>query len=397
MVDVVANHMAYPGCRACVDYSTLAIFNKSSFYHQPSDNDNSNQTSIQQCWEGSNNVALLDLRTEDQDVRDVFNPWISRLVTKYGIDGLRIDSAKHQETSFWSGFGGNATVFMMGEVYEGSPDVFLPYLDVLPGLLNYPVWYWLQRAFESSTATMTELASGLSNLKSKTSKTNFLGSFLENYDQPRMPAWTSQSGDYALVKNAVAFTMLMDGIPIDYQGQEQHFSGGTVPNNREALWTSGYNTISELYQLILMLNQLRSAAIAWNSGYVTTQAVSWLSDSHTIAMRKGAPGSQVVSVYNNYGSSGGGQAVTLAASSTDFGAGKRIADVVACVAYTTDSSGNLSLSQSTLPKILVLLDILRGTALCPGLVGTATTSTSTTICFVVGKFTLATISCARIM
>jgi alpha-amylase len=50
----------------------------------------------------------------------------------------------------------------------------------------------------------------------------------------------------SLIKNAIGFTLLADGTPIIYQGQEQQFSGADVPRNREALWLSGYNTGSTL-------------------------------------------------------------------------------------------------------------------------------------------------------
>ncbi|TPX18769.1 uncharacterized protein E0L32_011518 [Thyridium curvatum] len=290
MFGLFTNHMAYPGCRKCVDYSTLTPFNSASYFHSPCSIDYSNTTSVQQCWQGDDNVSLPDLRTENQNVRDFFDPWIAQLVTTYKIDGLRIDSAKHQETSFWPTFGGNATVYMVGEVYEGNPDEFLPFLDVFPGLLNYPVWYWLQRAFQSTSATMTELNTGLANMRSKTTKTVYLGSFSENHDQPRMPAWSSQSSDTALIKNAIAFVMLMDGIPIIYQGQEQKLSGANVPANREAIWLTGYNTQSELYQWVAQINKLRNAIIGINSAYTSSQAMSWTPDRHTIALQKGPSG-----------------------------------------------------------------------------------------------------------
>jgi alpha-amylase len=53
----------------------------------------------------------------------------------------------------------------------------------------------------------------------------------------------------SLAKNAAAFTIMADGIPIIYAGQEQHYNGGADPANREAVWSSGYNTNAELYKL----------------------------------------------------------------------------------------------------------------------------------------------------
>lgn len=73
----------------------------------------------------------------------------------------------------------------------------------------------------------------------------------------------------SLAKNAAAFTIMSDGIPIIYAGQEQHYSGGDDPDNREAVWLSGYNTESDLYKLIGQANAIRSQAIYRDSRYVT--------------------------------------------------------------------------------------------------------------------------------
>lgn len=377
MVDVVANHMAYAGCRTCVNYGTLSPFNSQSYYHSPCAIDYSSQTSVEQCWQGSNNVALADLRTEDASVRSFFNQWVSDVVSTYGIDGLRVDSAKHQESSFWPDFESSAGVFMLGEVYEGDPAKFLPYMSSFPGLLNYPVWYWVQRVFQSTSATVAELVAGINTMKSGTSRTNYLGSFLENHDQPRMPAWTSQSSDSALIKNALAFTVLADGIPVIYQGQEQKLTGGNIPNNREALWLTGFNRQAELYTYIAALNRFRAAVIARDARHTTYQAVPWQVDSHTLGLRKGFDGSQVVSVFNNIGSSGGSYSVSLAASSTGFAANLGLVDVIACEAHTTSSSGGLSFTMGSLPKVFYSRAALAGTGICPALTGeSATTSTA---------------------
>lgn len=62
---------------------------------------------------------------------------------------------------------------------------------------------------------------------------------------------------------------MSDGIPIIYAGQEQHYSGGSDPANREATWLSGYDTSSELYTFIAVSNAIRNHAINVDDGYVT--------------------------------------------------------------------------------------------------------------------------------
>lgn len=116
MVDVVTNHMGYNGCGTCVDYGIYTPFNSASYYHSYCPIDYSDQNSVVTCWQGDNQVSLPDLRTEDANVRDVWNRWIQDLVSNYSIDGLRVDSVKHVEKSFWPNFEAASGVYNVGEV-----------------------------------------------------------------------------------------------------------------------------------------------------------------------------------------------------------------------------------------------------------------------------------------
>lgn len=60
-------------------------------------------------------------------------------LTLNAVDGLRVDSAMHVDTGFWSGFASAAGVFMTGEVLEGSPSYVCPYQGYMGSVLNYPV------------------------------------------------------------------------------------------------------------------------------------------------------------------------------------------------------------------------------------------------------------------
>ncbi|KAL5596864.1 hypothetical protein BROUX41_006452 [Berkeleyomyces rouxiae] len=376
MVDVVTNHMAYRGCQTCVDYSSLTPFSQSSYFHTPCTIDYNSQTSIEQCWQGSNTVSLPDLRTEDADVRAYFNTWISEIVGNYSIDGLRIDSAKHQETSFWAAFEEAAGVFLLGEVYSGDPAYVAPYLKYMPGVLNYPVYYWIQRAFQSLGATTSELVSGVNTMKSSTGNTNQLGSFTENHDVDRMPSWTSQSSDIGLVKTTIAFTMLMDGIPIIYQGQEQGFTGSGIPANRAPVWTS-LNTGNERYAWIATLNKIRQALIANDDQYTVYQAVPFQPSTTSIALRKGQSGKQAISVFTS-GGSGSSNSVTLSGSSTGYTANQALVELVSCTEITValDASITTALSGG-LPKMFYPKSQLLLTNLCPEISRDESSATAT--------------------
>lgn len=59
------------------------------------------------------------------------------LTRSFSSDGIRIDSAKHVEPSFYSGFSSAAGVFAIGEVYNGDPAYLAPYQRYMDGVLDY--------------------------------------------------------------------------------------------------------------------------------------------------------------------------------------------------------------------------------------------------------------------
>lgn len=61
--------------------------------------------------------------------------------------------------------------------------------------------------------------------------------------------------------------MTARGIPFFYYGDEQYFSGGNDPQNRESLWDA-MNTDSDMYKYVAKINQARKAAKVWESPYV---------------------------------------------------------------------------------------------------------------------------------
>lgn len=138
MVDVVTNHMGSPNAAGSVDYSIYNPFNQQSEYHSPCDINYNDETSIEQCWEVTGAPSLPDLRTEDSSIRTTWNNWITSFISKYGIDGLRMDSTKHVEKGFWPGWVTASGVYNMGEVYNGDPSVFPDWLNYISGLENYP-------------------------------------------------------------------------------------------------------------------------------------------------------------------------------------------------------------------------------------------------------------------
>ena len=111
MVDVVANHMGNTN----TDYHQNVPFNDSSHYHswcEISDADfaNHNQHNIENC----RLAKLADLKQESNFVKATLLSWIKNLVTKYHIDGLRIDTVPEVPKTFWSEFSRASGVYTVG-------------------------------------------------------------------------------------------------------------------------------------------------------------------------------------------------------------------------------------------------------------------------------------------
>jgi alpha-amylase len=234
----------------------------------------------------------------------------------------------------------------------------------MDGILDYPSYYWIMRAFRSSSGSIAELVNGLNTIKNSALDTSLYGSFLENHDIERFAYFTK---DVARAKNAIAFTMLKDGIPIIYQGQEQGYSGAGIPHSREALWLSGYSTSTEQYRWIARLNRVRSWVITQDERHLTYRAFPVYSDSNTIVMKKGHRGNQVISVYTNLGS-GSTTALTLSSSATDFTAGQVVVDIMDCTIFTAKPDGSIAIALvNGAPRVLYPAARLTGSGICPDL------------------------------
>jgi alpha-amylase len=107
-----------------------------------------------------------------------------------------------------------------------------------------------------------------------------------------------------------------------------------------------------LYTWIAKLNQIRNQAIFQDDGYLSYKSHPIYSDSHSITMRKGQAGAQVVGVFTNVGASSSAE-VALPSSATGFEANQALVDVMGCTEHTTDSGGGLSVTLADgLPAVL---------------------------------------------
>ncbi|KAF2008156.1 glycoside hydrolase family 13 protein [Amniculicola lignicola CBS 123094] len=361
MVDVVANHNGWNGSASTVDYSAYNPFNKREYFHNFCDiTDWSNQTSVEDCWLGDARVELTDLRTEDPIVAAMYSKWIHKLVSNYSIDGLRIDTVKHVGKPFWALFQAAAGVFGTGEVLSGDAKYTCDYQNYLDSVLDYPSYWPLMRFINSTSGSNEELLSTMSSMRTDCKDVTLLGSFSENHDLPR---FASQTQDLALAKNAIAFTLLNDGIPILYAGQEQHYDGYGDPGNREATWLARYSREGELYKVVQAVNQVRNWAINADERYLTYNIFPIYNDTHTVAFRKGYDGQQILSVITNTGTEN--PLWTLNLTNHGLSTGSSVVEVMTCAKLTVDETGTLAVPmQGGMPRIYFPVDATDGSGIC---------------------------------
>lgn len=390
MVDVVINDMAQaidgPMPDQTIDYSVLQPFNDEKYYHEYCNiTDFDNDQIAQDCWlGGGTNVALPDLDTESQEVTDMIGTWIKGLVANYSIDGLRIDAAKHVNNEFLPPFVEAAGVFTFGEVYSGVVNNVCKYQrdNLIAGLPNFPIYFPLRDAF--TAGKMRALSELIADVADSCTDTSVLGTFVENHDLPRFASLVS---DLALAKNAIAFTVLADGIPTSkspscsfppfsssdiwtpvYQGQEQHMAGNYSPFNRAPLWSGSssgtpYDTEAPLYNLTATLNKLRNHAIKIDSRYISNHSTELYLDDATMATRKGPEGVQIVAVFSNQGEQGGEYQLSVGPDA--FAEGTEVIEVFSCMKSQANEAGNVTAMMGEgAPKVFFPTAQMEGSGLC---------------------------------
>ena len=324
MVDVVANHVGPIG----TDYSRINPFNLAEHYHDYCDINNwEDQWQIENCRLS----GLPDLKQENEWVTQTLLDWISELVKRYNIDGLRIDTIMEVPKWFWDSFRNYAGVFQIGEAFKGEINYVADYQNHLDSVFNYPLYYTIQNSFCGS---FRNLEGYWFNSRPIYPAPQYVATFVENHDNPR---FLNRCNDRSKFTNAAIFSLLWEGIPVFYYGGEQYYSGGADPNNREPLWDN-YNTGTELYRLLGVANNLRKTKQIWNYDIIQRYA-----DDNFYAFTRG----DVLACFTNTNS------LTRDITFHSFNEGDKLCNVLYyddCVAVL---GGKITINMGDYPKVYV--------------------------------------------
>jgi pullulanase-type alpha-1,6-glucosidase len=204
--------------------------------------------------------GLDDLWTERPEVvkgmTDIYRTW----VRDTGIDGFRIDTAKHVNLEFWERFSpaldgyaaqrGNKRFFMFGEVYSSEPALTSRYSTRggMDATLDFP-FQEAARSFAGGTAQadrLTRLYAGDDHHLDADGNAASLPTFLGNHDMGRIGRFIAQDNpgapDAELLRRDLLAHELMyltRGQPVVYYGDEQGFTGkGGDQDARQSMFAS---------------------------------------------------------------------------------------------------------------------------------------------------------------
>ena len=231
--------------------------NDPQYYHNRGNTTFQPENELLGDFVGLDDFATADPRVVDGFI-DVYKGWIDR----FGIDGFRIDTAKHVHPEFWQKFvpaitgharsRGIPNFHIFGEVYADGIDIPLQAWHTKVAKLPTVIDFAFRRAAidtvtgKAGTEILVNLFRGDAIYEGGVKTAQRLPTFLGNHDQGRFArevrlAYPEASDDEILKRVVLGHAMLLTlrGVPTIYSGDEQGFAGdGNDQDAREDMFPS---------------------------------------------------------------------------------------------------------------------------------------------------------------
>lgn len=195
-------------------------------------------------------AGMPDLNYDNPAVRDTIYDIGRFWLEDIGVDGFRLDAARHifpehrveDIHAFWEEFRAemekvNPEVYLVGEVWSDTETV-KPYLTGLPALFNFDMGYAMMEAAETGSGSgLAAKHAGIRDAYQSVADDFIDATFLTNHDQNRVMSVLDDDENKARV--AASLLLTMPGAPYIYYGEEIGMRGMKPdPNIREPiLWT----------------------------------------------------------------------------------------------------------------------------------------------------------------
>jgi neopullulanase len=221
---------------------TPVWLNNPIYYHNRGNSNWKGESALYGDFSGLDDIATENPRVLSGMI-EIFGDWIDR----YGVDGFRIDTAKHVNPEFWRAF---VPAMLTRAKAKGIPNFHIfgeVYSDFDPALLaswtrNAGLPYTLDFAFMTAAIDAISGKTGTERLARlldddvlyEGGKKTALGlpTFLGNHDAGRFASWLKQnipgiSAEELLARDKLghALMLTMRGVPVIYYGDEQGFVG----------------------------------------------------------------------------------------------------------------------------------------------------------------------------
>jgi glycosidase len=234
-----------------------AWLNDAIYYHNRGNSDWVGESALYGDFAG-----LDDLATENPKVVEGFIDIYGRWIDDFGIDGFRIDTAKHVNPEFWQAFvpamqarakaKGIPHFHIFGEVYIDAVDpgalAWHSHAAGLPAVLDFAFARATIDAVSGAkgTADFARLFDGDLLYKGGAAAAQQLPTFLGNHDMGRFAMFVKQANPDASEAELLQRVMLghamlltLRGVPVIYYGDEQGFvSDGGDQLAREDMFAS---------------------------------------------------------------------------------------------------------------------------------------------------------------
>ena len=255
-------------------------------------------------------VGLDDLMTENPRVVRGFIEIYQRWIDELGIDGFRIDTARHVNPEFWQAFTpamlktahgrGIPNFHIFGEVFSETGDVAplarTTRVDGLPGVLDFAFRAAVIDTLTKGSGTdrLTTLFNGDALYEGGDVAALQLPTFISNHDIGRFGHHArenlkSSSDDEILKRSLLAHAMMftLRGVPVIYSGDEQGFAGdGSDQDAREDMFSS---RVASYNDNVLLATKATTAVSNFDRNhplYVAIAELSALRKEH-VALRQG--------------------------------------------------------------------------------------------------------------
>jgi neopullulanase len=310
---------------------TPAWLNDPVFYHNRGDSTFRGESSIYGDFAGLDGLFTEHPRVVEGFI-EIYGDWIDR----FGIDGFRIDTAKHVNPEFWQAFvpamlaraeaRGIPNFHIFGEVYDHDPAALARHtrVDGLPAVLDF--------AFQTKATDVAAGVAAPSALATVHAADALyeggemaalrLPTFLGNHDMGRIGWFIAKArpgiGDEELLARvtlAHALLMFSRGVPTIYYGDEQGFTGaGDYGQSRHDLFETGvpayregrriggdrppFDIDSPMYRRIAGMAALRHDLVPLRRGRQIVRAAGDAPGLYAFSrMVEGSPG-EVVVIFN---------------------------------------------------------------------------------------------------